>query len=116
MIQTKNMEHYINDLPYFLFFVFLGITANFLYTYRERKLTRGRIAREFIGGIWISLVVFGVLDEFFNLSKIFLYVACSIAGFGNSRIIDFLKKDFFEFLIVQGKEAVESLVDRLRRE
>lgn len=109
------MEHYIADLPYFLFFVFLGITANFLYTYRENKLTRGRIAREFIGGIWISLVVFGVLDEFFNLSKIFLYVACSLAGFGNSRIIDFIQKDLFEFLILQGKELVESIVDRFKK-
>jgi len=108
------MKNYLTDLPYFLFFVVLGITVNFLLRARNEKLTKGRVAREFIGGIWISLIVFGVLDEFFNLSKFFLYIISSLAGFGNSRLLDFLQKDFFEFLILQGKQATKNLVGRLK--
>ena len=114
-IETEFMKSYLQDLPYFLFFVVLGIVVNFLYTAKSEKLSRGRLAREFIGGIWISLIVFGVLDEFFNLSKMFLYVICSLAGFGNSRLLDFLQKDFFEFAILQGQEAVKNLVGRLKK-
>lgn len=114
-VETEIMEHYLYDLPYFLFFVVLGIVVNFLYTARSEKLTRGRLAREFIGGIWISLIIFGVLDEFFNLSRFFLYIICSLAGFGNSRLLDFLQKDFFEFAIGQGQEAVKNLVGRLKK-
>ena len=113
-IETEFMEKYLTDLPYFLFFVVLGITVNFLLRARNEKLTKGRVAREFIGGIWISLIVFGVLDEFFNLSKFFLYIISSLAGFGNSRLLDFLQKDFFEFLILQGKQATKNLVGRLK--
>ena len=113
-IETEFMEKYLTDLPYFLFFVVLGITVNFLLRARNEKLTKGRVAREFIGGIWISLIVFGILDEFFNLSKFFLYIISSLAGFGNSRLLDFLQKDFFEFLILQGKQATKNLVGRLK--
>jgi len=114
-IETEFMEKYLTDLPYFLFFVVLGITVNFLLRARNEKLTKGRVAREFIGGIWISLIVFGILDEFFNLSKFFLYIISSLAGFGNSRLLDFLQKDFFEFLILQGKQATKNLVSRLKK-
>lgn len=114
-IETGFLGEYITDLPYFLFFVVLGITVNFLYTAREVKLTRGRIAREFLGGIWISLIIFGVLEEFFSLSKMFIFIISSVAGFGNSRLIDFLQKDFFEFLILQGKEAVKNIVGRMKK-
>lgn len=108
------MENFINDLPYFLFFVFLGISVNFLYTARHQRITRGRIAREFLGGIWISLIMYGVLDEFFNLTTFFVYVICSVAGFGNSRIIDSLQKDFFEFLVLQLKEIIKGFVSRIK--
>jgi len=114
-IETEFMEQYLTDLPYFLFFVVLGIIVNFLYKARNEKITKGRIAREFLGGIWISLIVFGVLSEFFNLSKFFLYIISSLAGFGNSRLLDFLQKDFFEFLILQGKQATKNLVGRLKK-
>ena len=114
-IETEFMENYLYDLPYFLFFVVLGITVNFLLRARNEKLTKGRVAREFIGGIWISLIVFGILDEFFNLSRLFIYIICSLAGFGNSRLLDFLQKDFFEFLIIQAKEATKNLVGRLKK-
>lgn len=114
-IETEFMEKYLYDLPYFLFFVVLGIIVNFLYTARREKITRGRLAREFIGGIWISIIVFGVLDEFFHLSRLFLFIICSLAGFGNSRLLDFLQKDFFEFAIGQGQEAVKNLVGRLKK-
>ena len=114
-IEIEFMEQYLTDLPYFLFFVVLGIIVNFLYKARNEKITKGRIAREFLGGIWISLIVFGVLSEFFNLSKFFLYIISSLAGFGNSRLLDFLQKDFFEFLILQGKQATKNLVSRLKK-
>lgn len=114
-IETGYMEQYLNDLPYFLFFVVLGIVVNFLYAARNVKLTRGRLAREFIGGIWISIIVFAVLDEFFDLTRLFLFIICSLAGFGNSRLLDFLQKDFFEFIILQGQEAVKNLVGRLKK-
>lgn len=114
-VETEIMEKYLTDLPYFLFFVVLGIVVNFLYTARKEQLTRGRVAREIVGGIWISLIVFAVLDEFFQLSRLFLFIICSLAGFGNSRLLDFLQKDFFEFIILQGQEAVKNLVGRLKK-
>lgn len=113
--EIEFMEKYLTDLPYFLFFVVLGIVVNFLYAARREELTRGRLAREFLGGIWISLIIFATLDEFFNLSKLFIYVICSLAGFGNSRFLDFLQKDFFEFIILQAKEAVKNVVGRLKK-
>ena len=114
-IETEFMENYLYDLPYFLFFVVLGIVVNFLNASRDQELTKKRLAREFVGGIWISLIIFAILDEFFNLSRLFIYIICSLAGFGNSRLLDFLQKDFFEFLILQGKEATKNLVGRLKR-
>jgi F0F1-type ATP synthase assembly protein I len=114
-VEIEFMEKYLADLPYFLFFVVLGIIVNFLYTARSQEITRGRLAREFIGGIWISLIIFAVLEEFFSLSKLFIYVICSLAGFGNSRFLDFLQKDFFEFIILQGKTAVKNIVGRLKK-
>lgn len=112
--ETKIMVEYLTDLPYFLFFVVLGILVNFLYVTRTEKIDRIRIFREFVGGLWISLIVFGVIDEFFNLSRLFIYIICSLAGFGNSRILDFLQKDFFEFAIGQGQQAIKNLVGRLK--
>ena len=114
-IETEFMEKYLIDLPYFLFFVVLGIVVNFLYATRNQQLTKGRVAREIIGGIWISLIVFAVLDEFFQLSRLFLFIICSLAGFGNSRLLDFLQKDFFEFIILQGQQATKNLVGRLKK-
>lgn len=114
-IETEFMEKYLYDLPYFLFFVILGIVVNFLYLpLKNQPITRGRLAREFLGGIWVSLIIFAVLDEFFNLSRLFVYIICSVAGFGNSRLLDFLQKDFFEFVILQSQEAVKNLVGRLK--
>lgn len=114
-IETEFMEKYLIDLPYFLFFVVLGIVVNFLYTTETSGLTKGRVAREVIGGIWISIIIFAVLDEFFQLSRLFVYIICSLAGFGNSRLLDFLQKDFFEFILLQGQQAVKNLVGRLKR-
>lgn len=109
------MIEYIVQIPYFLFFVLLGVVVNYLYFIGKEELTTKRVAREFLGAIWVSLIVFSVFDQYFNVKILFVYMICSVTGFLNSVLITFLKKDLFEFLAEQGKQAVKNLVSNLKK-
>lgn len=109
------MIEYISQIPYFLFFVLLGVVVNYLYFIKKEELTTKRVAREFLGAIWVSLIVFSVFDQYFNVKILFIYMICSLTGFLNSMLITFLKKDLFEFLVEQGKQAVKNAVSNIKK-
>lgn len=109
------MIEYISQIPYFLFFVLLGVIVNYLYFIKKEELTTKRVAREFLGAIWVSLLVFSVFDQYFNVKLLFVYMICSLTGFLNSMLITFLKKDLFEFLVEQGKQAVKNAVSNIKK-
>lgn len=109
------MREYIYNVPWFIFFVLLGVVVNYLFFKEKKGLTTILVAREFVGAIWASIIIFAVFDQFFDFKILFVYAICSLTGFLNSMLINFLKKDLFEFLVMQGKQAVKNLVENLKR-
>jgi len=109
------LEEYIAYIPYFLGFVLFGIVTNYIFKSSSYKITTKMVAREIIGAIWVSFLVFAIFDQFFNLNILFVFALCSIAGFFNSRLVNFINKDLFELLVVESKKAVQNLVKNLRR-
>lgn len=108
------MEKYIEHLPYFLVFVFLGIGVNFMFSTPNESITKKRLLREVFGAIWVSIIMFAIIEEFFMIGALFTYAICSIAGFANSKIIEFLKEDLWVFLIKEFKKVVTRFFDRFK--
>ena len=99
------LSEYIGYIPYFLAFVSLGVMVNLLFFPNDDTSTK-RIAREILGAFWVSLIVFAIIDQWFDLNLLITLAFCSLGGFFNSRIITFLKKDLLEFVLVKLKELV----------
>lgn len=100
------MAEYFSLIPYFLAFVTFGVVVNYIFSAGTKRLTMKRAAREIIGAIWVSAAIYAISEQFFDYSLLFMLILCSIGGFANSKIINFLQKDLIEFLFLKLKEWI----------
>jgi hypothetical protein len=94
---SPEIQSYLIHIPLFIFFVLLGTSINFLRG--RRKLTKSRIKSEIISSIWISTVLVLILDNFFDWKPTAYYGIGSLAGFLNSKLIDYVGNDLLEVVL-----------------
>lgn len=93
---NPEMQAYLSHIPLFIFFVLLGTVVNIMRS--RKKWTKSRIRSEIISSIWISSVLVLILDNFFEWKVTAYYGIGSLAGFLNSKLIDYVGEDLMEVL------------------
>jgi len=92
--------------------IFFGISVNILVFTSDTKLTKKRFAKELFGAIWIAIIGYFVIKEFFHFSDIFVCCLCSLLSFLNSQIINFLGKDLLVALFKGILNKIKLLTDK----
>lgn len=91
------LQSYLTHISIFIFFVLLGTFVNIIRN--KKKWTKARIKSEVISSLWISSALVLILDNFFDWKVTAYYGIGSLAGFLNSKLIDYVGEDLIEVFI-----------------
>lgn len=98
------MKQYTEHIPFFFIMVSLGIILNLLL--KKEKLTFRRVLEEFLGSVWISIIVAGCLDYYTDMSYFVISGLSSFAGFLHSKLIDYIGNDLLVATVKSLKSAI----------